>query len=225
VNEKHSTIDPDGSWSREGRKCMSDLRLIEAVKTGDISLVEELLEMSVDVNQQDEQGWTALNWAAGKGDVEITKHLLRNGADVFNVGRDQRTPYKIALAAGRVDVVKLLKEAELASGTGRSSATDRKYCKAYPLAKLRQFSGWVESRINWKAKNNGETAESEAEEFSDDDIMFIHQDYTVTQSMWHNENVIFNQVTSEWKDFCTTALNFKVPDDLDLIVQANSQGG
>ena len=47
--------------------------------------------------------------------------------------------------------------------------------------------------------------------------MFLHEDYTVTESMWHNENVIFNQVTPEWKQFCTNQLRFRIPDDLDLI--------
>jgi hypothetical protein len=36
--------------------------------------------------------------------------------------------------------------------------------------------------------------------------------------MWHGENVIFNQVTTEWKEFCAVALKFKAPEDLDLIV-------
>jgi hypothetical protein len=36
--------------------------------------------------------------------------------------------------------------------------------------------------------------------------------------MWHDENVIFNHVTDEWKRFCTETLGFKVLDDLDLIV-------
>ena len=54
--------------------------------------------------------------------------------------------------------------------------------------------------------------------FADDKIVFIHQDFTVTESMWQGENVIFNSVTPEWKEFCAGALAFKVPDDLDLIV-------
>ena len=65
-------------------------------------------------------------------------------------------------------------------------------------------------------KNDSE-AETDKVEFSDDDIVYIHQDYTVTQSMWHDENVLFNEVTSDWKEFCKKELNFKVPSDFDLI--------
>ena len=59
-------------------------------------------------------------------------------------------------------------------------------------------------------------------EFGDDDVVFLHEDYTVTQSIWSNENVIYNDVTPEWQNFCNTVLEFKVPDDLDLIVAASS---
>jgi hypothetical protein len=51
----------------------------------------------------------------------------------------------------------------------------------------------------------------------EEEIVFIHQDLTVTESMWHNEKVIFSDITPNWQAFCTNTLNFKVPDDLDLI--------
>lgn len=204
---------------------MSDLQLIEAVKTGNLAKAEELLKSGADVNQQDEQGWTPLNYAAGKGNLDAVQLLLGAGADVFRVGRDQRTPYKIALAAGRIEVVKLLSEAEKRTGTGKTSQSERQYSKAYHLKDLRKFTGWRESRINWKEDRNSDNTESADQEFSDDNIVFIHQDLTVTQSMWHNENVIFNDVTSEWKEFCNDILQFKVPSDLDLIaaVQATDR--
>lgn len=204
---------------------MSELLLIEAVIAEDEASVKKLIDTGVDINQQDEQGWTPLNWASGKGNLGLVKILIERGADVFKVGRDLRTPYAIALAAGHVDVVKFLRQAEEKVGGEKSNLPERKYCKAYYLTSLRQFSGWTESRINWRGANaNGEAeaGESERRLFSDDDIVFLHQDYTVTQSMWHSENVIFNQVTPEWQMFCTEALKFKVPDDIDLILSAKS---
>ena len=36
------------------------------------------------------------------------------------------------------------------------------------------------------------------------------------------EQVVFDEVTPEWRAFCTDALGFKVPDDLDLIVAARA---
>src|SRR5262249_29886391 len=142
------------------------------------------------------------NWAAGKGNLALVTLLAESGADLFKVGRDLRTPYAIALAAGHVDVVRFLRQAEGKEEGGKPQRPERKYCKAYHMQSFRQFSGWTESRINWKEmKGDGDDSNGKREQqaFSDNDIVFLHQDYTVTESMWHNENVIFNHVTSEWQ--------------------------
>jgi uncharacterized protein len=195
---------------------MNDLQLIDAVKTGQLGKVEEALNAGADIHQQDEQGWTPLNWAAGKGNVEIVSLLLKRGADVFRTGRDQRTPYKIALAAKHTDVARLLKKAEQAANGTNGDSTSRDYARAYSLGELRKFSDWREEKINWKetvpADENGNSRE-----LSDDDVVFLQQDFTVTELIWPGENVIFNRTTPEWIDFCTQELQFKVPDDFDLI--------
>ncbi len=195
---------------------MNDLRLIEAVKTGDYAEAKILIEAGADVNQQDDLGWSPLNFAAGSGNLAVVKLLVEAGADIFRVGRDLRTPYAIALAAGRVEVVRYLAQVEATHPGEKPSRPERKYCKAYYLRDLRRYSGWTESRINWK------NAETTAEPFSDEKVVFIHQDTTVTESMWQNENVIFNSVDGSWEAFCSTSLNFRVPTDLDLIAQAET---
>jgi len=191
---------------------MSDLQLIDAVKTGQLAKVEEALNAGADIHQQDEQGWTPLNWAAGKGNVDVVSLLLDRGADVFRTGRDQRTPYKIALAAKHTDVARLLKKAEQAVNGASADSTYGNYARAYLLGDLRKFSDWREEKTNWKAENNGDS-----NELSDDDVVFLQEDFTVTQLIWPGENVIFNQTTPEWIAFCTKELQFKVPDDFDLI--------
>ena len=194
---------------------LTNTPLIEAVRAGEVNTVKELLDGGADVNEPGEQGWTPLNWAAGKGNLELVTLLVEKGADVFKVGRDQRTPQMIALAAGRADVVRYLREAEDRVEGDKPARPQRKYCKAYHMSDFRQFAGWSESRINWKKS-------ADDAEFADDDVVFLHEDYTVTQSIWSNENVIYNDVTPEWQNFCNTVLEFKVPDDLDLIVAASS---
>src|SRR5689334_1641692 len=134
---------------------MSDLQLINAVKEGDAAAVRAVIASGADVNQQDEQGWTPLNWAAGKGDLEVVRLLAEHGADVFKVGRDQRTPYMIALAAGRVEVAKFLREAEDHYAGQKPTQPPRSYCKAYYLKDLRQYPNWSESKINWKEGKPG----------------------------------------------------------------------
>lgn len=203
---------------------MSDLKLaklIEAVKNSNFTEVEKLVKAGVDINQQDEHGWTPLNYAAGKGNLPMVQFLLENGADLFRAGRDQRFPYDISLAAGRVSVAKYLKEAEARYSGEKPYRPQRKYCKAFQLRDLRKYPAWSEKRINWKKAEEGVKGDCPAqtdELFPDEKIVYIHQDFTVTESIWHDTNIIFDQVDSAWIEFCATNLNFKALDDLDLIV-------
>src|SRR5204863_4349339 len=122
---------------------MSQMEFIEAIKSGNQASVQQMIQAGADLKQQDKQGWTPLNWAAGSGHLEIVELLLEHGADPLAVGRDLRTPQLIALAAGHAEVVKRLREAEAA--TGASQSLDRKYCKAYHLGELRRYSAWAEN--------------------------------------------------------------------------------
>lgn len=199
---------------------MSEMELTEAAKAGNASAVRELLESGADVNQQDKNGWTALNWAAGGKHLETVKLLLEHGADVFKVGTDLRTPRMIALAVGHAEVVKLLREAEDQREGDKPERPERSYARAYHLSELRQFPGWDEGNTGRQgpggngsnaAAGNGDSAAPA------DEIVLLYQDYTVSRSISPDRDVIFDRVTPEWKDFCDTALKFQVPDDLDLI--------
>lgn len=210
---------------------MSDLELIEAVKAGDCETAEKLIENGIDINQQDQQGWTPLNFAAGNGSMPLVKLLVEKGADVLKTGRDLRTPYMIALAAGRVEVVKYLRTIEETDPGKKTESPQLKYCKAYQLGRLRKYPAWKEDRVI--SKQNTQDAEG-ADRFNpsnniyvdssltDDKVVFIHQDYSVTESIWHNENVLFAGADTAWKEFCTEILKFKIPDDLDLIIPDQS---
>src|SRR5205085_10787619 len=179
---------------------MTKLHLIDAVQSRDLATLQALIEVGTDVNEQDEQGWTALSWAAGNGDLAAVRLLIDNGADVFTVGRDQRTPYMIALAAGHVEIVQLLQQAETRFDANGSTPKEVAYCQAFPVNQLRQFAAWRESTNRHRA-------------LADDDLLFLHQDYSVTESMWHNENVVFTDESSAWKEICTNELGFKVPTE------------
>lgn len=180
---------------------MTESEFIEAIKAGDRAAVEGMIDAGAELNQQDKQGWTPLNWAAGSGQLEIVDLLLEHGADPLVVGADLRTAQMIALAAGYADVVKRLREAEIKAGAAPSS--ERKYCRAYHVGDLRRYSGWP----------------GESQELKDDDVVFLHHDYTVTKSMWAGEDVLFDNVTETWKEFCHHELRFAVSDSLDLIAK------
>lgn len=178
---------------------MKALKLIEAAKAGDIDRIEILIASGEDIEQADDYGWTTLNWVAGIGNSRLIQKLLDLGANVTNVGRDKRTAYKIALAAAHVECAKILQNAEQKAGLINESKM-QPYCKAYLVHELHKFS-------NWSVKGPN---------FENDAVVFLHQDFTVTTSIWHDENVLFDQRSPEWEAFCKEELRFSVPTELEL---------
>ena len=87
------------------------MTILEALQERNTAEVSRLLDEVEDINGLDERGWTLLNWAAGQGHLPLVAMIVERGANLLTRGRDNRTPYLIALAAGHLDTVKYLKEA------------------------------------------------------------------------------------------------------------------
>jgi hypothetical protein len=87
----------------------------------------------------------------------------------------------------------------------------RKYCKAYQLKDLRGFSGWTER------------LEGEDQALSNEDIVYLWDDFTVVKSPVQDKGVVFDAVTPEWQDFCKTTLNFEIPEDLRYAYEQQDQ--
>jgi hypothetical protein len=88
-----------------------------------------------------------------------------------------------------------------------------KYCKAYQAKRFREFSGWRENTKSLRERK-GEIEGKEissARELSDNDILYLQEDYTVTDGIFLDEHVIYGQVTSEWQEFCHNTLRFELP--------------
>ena len=77
-----------------------DLRLIEAVKSGDIAAVRSLLEQHVDVNATQPDGASALAWAAERDDIETADLLIQSGANVNAANENGATPLWLAATMG-----------------------------------------------------------------------------------------------------------------------------
>ncbi len=104
-------------------------------------------------------------------------------------------------------------------------ATMGKYCKAYSLKKLRQFSQWTERAENSrKEKKQIDGKEVEINRnLTDDDFLYLQQNYVVTDGIFQDENIIFENVTSEWQEFCKNTLLFDIP--VDELVQVKASAG
>ena len=70
-----------------------------------------------------------------------------------------------------------------------------KYCKIYSTKKLGEFGTWIE-----KSKN------------SNDKIwLYLQENYVVTGSIFKDRDIIFDDVTPEWLEFCKHSLKFEIP--------------
>ena len=187
---------------------MTDDALMASVRAGDVERVRALLDAGADLHARDEHEWTALCWASGAGHAAIVRVLLERGADPCAVGVDRRTPYQIALAAGRVEVARFLATVEAARGgdaVAKSSgqAAGRPYCRAYQLRDVRRFAAWPGS--------NADPAED------DDSVVFVHRDFSVTRTARAGEGVIFDGASAEWARFCGEELGFEPPGDFEWL--------
>ncbi|MCC5624716.1 hypothetical protein [Nostoc sp. CHAB 5715] len=103
-------------------------------------------------------------------------------------------------------------------------ATMGKYCKAYSLKKLREFSQWIEYAENTRKENKSVEGKSVEinRELTDDDFLYLQENYVVTDGIFKDENIIFDNVTPEWKEFCHKTLVFEIPVYEPVKVQAST---
>ncbi len=89
-----------------------------------------------------------------------------------------------------------------------------KYCKAYPLQQLRAFKSWSEKEgIARKEKQVRDGQETEiTRPLEGADVVYLQENYIVTDGIFKDENIIFDQVTPEWKEYCQTTLKFEIPN-------------
>jgi hypothetical protein len=89
-----------------------------------------------------------------------------------------------------------------------------KYCKAYIVSSLRQYKSWSEATENIRPEKKeieGKLTEVKRD-LTENDYLFLQENYTVTDGIFLDENIIFDQVTPEWVDYCKNTLQFEVPD-------------
>ena len=85
--------------------------LIDAVKNGDRAGVRARLQQKAEVDAPEPDGTTALHWAVRADDLELTRMLLRAGADARHANRYGVTPLQLAAVNGSVTAAAALLEA------------------------------------------------------------------------------------------------------------------
>ena len=83
-----------------------------------------------------------------------------------------------------------------------------KYCKAYPIQRFRAYDKWSEKTpiAEPAPPENGDTTAETAEPF-----LYLHDTYVVTDGIFSDEKVVFDEVTPEWIEFCKNELKFEPP--------------
>lgn len=98
------------------------------------------------------------------------------------------------------------------------------YCKAYPIRQLRQFSQWSEQTKNTRKIQqvvNSQTVEVNRT-ITEDDFLYLQENYVVTDGIFLDENVIFDEVSSEWIAFCKDILKFEPTADTTKIAEISA---
>jgi ankyrin repeat protein len=91
-------------------------KLVEAVKTGDVAAMHQMLEAGADVNSCDEEGLTLLMLASYAGNLTMVKELIQAGAGV-NTSDERgwtalmKAAYNAELDRGFADVAQVLIDA------------------------------------------------------------------------------------------------------------------
>ena len=93
-------------------------------------------------------------------------------------------------------------------------ATMGKYCKAYPITRLREFAGWTEKAENARKEKQPGADGKEVERpraLTDSDYLYLQENHVVTDGIFKDENIIFDHVTPAWITYCQTTLKFELP--------------
>ena len=86
-------------------------QLIAAASEGNFEKVKELVKQGADVNAVDEDGYTALMYTAGHGNLDIVKYLIEDhGADVNAEAEYGDTALLNAEEEGHSDIAEYLKQ-------------------------------------------------------------------------------------------------------------------
>jgi len=84
-----------------------------------------------------------------------------------------------------------------------------RYCKAFPARRFREYAGWVEDSGHLRPDATG----ARRNRIEDDDVLYLQENYVVTDGLYKDENVVFAEVTGDWERFCADVLGFRLPDD------------
>jgi hypothetical protein len=89
------------------------------------------------------------------------------------------------------------------------------YCRAYYARDFAAFPGWrpgVTQLAPAAAGGGGDEAAAPRTALGDEDILYLQEDFGVTDGIFLDENVVFADAGPEWRAFCAGPLGFAPPE-------------
>lgn len=90
------------------------------------------------------------------------------------------------------------------------------YCKAYYVRDLAAYPGWqpelAQLRPEVREEEGGREVEVQRDAVEEEDVLFVQEDFRVTDGIFIDEHVVFTDASPEWRTFCAEVLGFAVPD-------------
>lgn len=86
-----------------------------------------------------------------------------------------------------------------------------RYCRAYLVKDFRAFAHWNEDVSALAPADDGSGEQLPRHELKDDDILYLQENYVVTDGIFKDEHVVFAGDGEPWRNFCRTVLSFEIP--------------
>ena len=95
---------------KKSKKCLNEL-LYNGARLGDMTVVQNCVEIEANINCTDKWGWSALNVASFRGHIHVVRFLISKGAEVDQEDVSCYTALCRAAQKGHKDVIKVLLKA------------------------------------------------------------------------------------------------------------------
>jgi ankyrin repeat protein len=174
-------------------------QLIQAVQDDDTASVAEMIANKIDVNARDEDGATALSWAAVRCNMENAELLLKAGANPNLTNEQMVGPLYLAIVNGSPAIVRLLLEhgadAKIARADGETALMTATRLGQVDVMKMLLDRG---ADVNAKEKNFGQTALMWAAGHPDATRLLIEHgaDVHAVSKVWEITATIYTPTTS-----------------------------